>query len=86
MYRKLKGRMAENEIDQKCIREALGKSQTYITQRMTGRKPWTMDDVYILCNLLDISNGEISVFFPPKGEGTVVRQLSSATFKKQAAS
>lgn len=67
MFGKLKGRIAENEMDQRCIREAIGKSQTYVTQRMTGRKPWTMDDVYTLCDLLSIPTSDIPVFFPREG-------------------
>lgn len=68
MFCKLKGRIAENEMDQKCIREAIGKSQTYVTQRMTGRKPWTMDDVYTLCDLLNIQTSEIPLYFPREGK------------------
>lgn len=67
MFRKLKGRLAKNEIDQKYICQVLGRSQTYITQRMTGRKPWTMDDVYAMCDLLKIPTAEIAIYFPVAG-------------------
>lgn len=67
-YRKLKGRLAESDIDQKYICQTLGRSQTYISRRMTGKMPWTMDDVYGMCDLLQIPPDEIPVYFPRGGQ------------------
>ncbi len=67
MFKKLKTEMFAQDIDQKYLCEKLGKSQTYITQRMTGKKPWTMADVYIICDLLKIPYANIAVFFPNGG-------------------
>lgn len=75
MYRKLKGRLAESEIDQKYICHTLARSQTYITRRMTGIMPWTMDDVYAMCDLLQIPPEEIPIYFPRGGKDAPTRKL-----------
>ena len=68
MFKKLKGEMFANDIDQKYLCKELGKSKTYMTNRMTGRYPWCMDDVYKICDLLEITYDRISEYFPKDGK------------------
>ena len=68
MFKKLKTELFANDIDQKTLCKHLSKSQTYITQRMMGRKPFTLDDVYGMCNLLKIPYEQISLYFPNGGK------------------
>lgn len=65
MPRKLRALMVEKEVDQKYLCEQLGKSQSYITERITQKRPWSMDEVYTICALLGIQHDEIPVYFPP---------------------
>lgn len=66
MYRKLRARMFEFDITQEDLRKLFKKSYSYITPRMTGKTPWSMDDVYKLCGLLKIPYDEITLYFPPR--------------------
>jgi transcriptional regulator with XRE-family HTH domain len=67
VFRKLKALMFESDIDQKYLCKKLGKSQNYVTPRMMGRQPWSMEDVYIICDLLKIPYEQIPVYFPRGG-------------------
>ncbi len=67
MFKKLKTIMFANDVDQKRLQKELDRSQTYITARMMGRKPWSIEEIYKLCDLLEISYEQISVFFPRGG-------------------
>ena len=67
-YKKLKIEMAANDIDQRYLQKRLDRSQYYISDRMMGRRPWNMDDVYAICDLLHISYGLIPMYFPKGGE------------------
>lgn len=58
-----------NDIEQKEVREALGKSQTYITQRVMGRMPFTIDDAYIICDLAGVPHEDIPKYFPMSKKG-----------------
>ncbi|MFT9057087.1 MAG: helix-turn-helix transcriptional regulator [Ethanoligenens sp.] len=65
MPRKLRALMVEKDIDQKYLCKQLGKSQGYISARITCKKPWSMDEVYAICNLIGIRHEEIPTYFPP---------------------
>ena len=51
------------EIEQKEVCEAIGKSQSYLTPRVKGRLPFTLDDAYIICDLPDTPYSEIPIIF-----------------------
>lgn len=70
MFKKLKGCMFENDLTQKMLAEIIGRSETYITNRMTGHYPWTLDDVYDICKALGIPSEEICVYFPKGGRAS----------------
>ncbi|MBU5451405.1 helix-turn-helix domain-containing protein [Acetivibrio sp. MSJd-27] len=61
----VKKKMLDKRLINIDLQEALGKSQPYITGRMKGRECFSMDEIYILCELLDIPLNEISKYFPP---------------------
>lgn len=60
----LKKHLYGKEIEQKDLCKVLGRSQTYITQRITGRQPFNMDDVYQICDIAEIPYGNIPEYFP----------------------
>lgn len=63
-FRRLKVLMFEQDIDQKYLCGHMKKSQTYITNRMSGKQPFSMDDVYMLCDILKIQPNQIPDYFP----------------------
>lgn len=62
----LKKHLYAKEIEQKDLCKVLGRSQTYITQRITGRHPWTIDEIYQICDLAAIPYISITEYFPKK--------------------
>lgn len=54
------------EMTQEELGEKIGRSKTYVSFRMTGKREWELRDVYAICDVLDIDYSEISKYFPPK--------------------
>ena len=42
----------------------LGRSTVYVADRMKVRRPWELDEVYAMCELLEIPLDKIPEFFP----------------------
>lgn len=66
-YRKLRGLMYENQVLQQDIAVAINRDKRYVSDRMTGKRPFNMEDVYHICNLLEIPYDMIHIYFPPDG-------------------
>ena len=66
-FRKLQSLMFENDFTQTDIAKETGKSRSYISARFAGRHEWGLEDIYVICDLLDIPHTEISVYFPRGG-------------------
>ena len=56
--------LKEREIQSKDLIRLLGHGSKYLSDRMLERVPWSLSDVYILCDCLDIPWEEIPVYFP----------------------
>lgn len=63
-FKLLKIELAKADIEQRYLCELMERSQSYITQRMTGRQPWTMIDQYFLMDLLHIPYDQMHIYFP----------------------
>ena len=57
--------MAAKGVKYKDLEALLGRKNSYITARMAGRMPFTMDDVHILQQALAIPWEEVGEYFPP---------------------
>lgn len=66
-FKNLRMAIWENDMTIGELAERLDKSQTYITNRMTARFSFTMDDVYEICSILDIPLEKIPEYFPKNG-------------------
>ena len=71
-FKELKCLMVMQELRQEDLADITGKSRSYITSRMTGKSPWDMDDVYAICEAMDIDYADIPLYFPPQGR-TVIK-------------
>lgn len=67
LYRKLKGLIAENDYNQVRLAKQIGRSPSYIGERFRDEKPWSMEDVYTICDLLGIDYCQIPEYFPRNG-------------------
>lgn len=66
---KLRGLMYVAGMSHGELADALDRSGTYVSMRMTGKMPWDMDDVYKICDIFSIKPEEISVYFPRRERG-----------------
>lgn len=66
-YAKLRGRMAEMEITSEALANYIEKSRTYVSNRLTHRYSWSIDEVYKILDFLEIPQSEIFTYFPPNG-------------------
>ena len=66
-YKKLKGIMFANDVTWEELAGRIGRSRTYASTRATGKMPFDMDDVYNICDFLNIPYEEIHIYFPPGG-------------------
>jgi hypothetical protein len=66
-YQKLKMALKLEEMTYDSLKRMMGKKRNYLANRMTGRIPWNMDDVYWFCDNLNIPYEQISEYFPKKG-------------------
>ena len=59
--------MYENQVTQDELSAVIDKSYGYVSERMTGKKSFRMEDVYSICDYLEIPYSEIYIYFPPNG-------------------
>ena len=75
-FKELKCLLIMQDKQQSDLVRITGKSQGYITERMSGRRPFDMDDVYAICADLEIALSDIPKYFPPKGRSKAVKEAS----------
>ena len=68
LFRKLQGRLREYGITQKSLAKILKVSPTYIGNRLSGAQGFTIDHIYVICDLLEIPLTDIPIYFPPNGK------------------
>lgn len=61
--KKLRIRILEYYDTQRNFAEALGISQNLLTYRLQGRTLFRPDEIYKICQMLDISQEEIATYF-----------------------
>lgn len=69
-YAKLRGRMAELDVTGETLANYIGRSTTYVSNRMSRNSrgySWTVDEVYKILNFLEVPQSEIFTYFPPNG-------------------
>ena len=66
-HAKLRGAMVAADIDGRYLARKLKRGTAYISQRMTGKAPWMLDECYTILDLLRIPHGMLAEYFPPNG-------------------
>lgn len=46
------------------------KGKSYISERINGKKPWSIDEVYSICDWLGLPYAEIPRYFPKGGQNS----------------
>ena len=68
-YQLLKDKLSNREYIREDICALLGKTDGYVAPRMTGKRPFSIDDVYKLLDAAEVEykDSEIYKYFPPGG-------------------
>ena len=62
-HSKLKGRIVEKYGTQSAFAKAIGWSSSQISMRMKNQIQFDAEDIYLICNVLDIPGEEINDYF-----------------------
>ena len=66
MYKQLKTKLFSLDMGRQDVAKAIGKCAAYVSQRWTGQKPWSQDDMYSICDLAQIPYHELHIYFPKR--------------------
>ena len=72
----LRNRMYAMRATANYLSEKIGRSACYFSNRLNGKMPWDLADVYNLCDILRIPYDEIPKFFPRDGKRKDVKHDS----------
>lgn len=61
--RKIRGRMVELGVTQKKLAEIIGRSQTTVSQKLSGVRPMWLDEAESIAEALSIPNSEFGCYF-----------------------
>lgn len=67
MYNYLRGRLKQLDIDQSGLAIRMGLKQPAISKRLTGRTPWTVDEMYEVLEICKAKPDELHIYFPKGG-------------------
>lgn len=67
MYRYLSGRLRQLGISHGELARRLNLSQAAVSHRFTGKKPWSIEEMYFLLDLCGAADEELHTYFPRKG-------------------
>lgn len=66
-YRKLRGLLAEFGHTQEKLTVSTGKSESYVNERMTGRRDRSLVDCYNILDFYDVEHELLPIYFPKEG-------------------
>lgn len=62
-FSRLRFMLAENDIDNKFLADRLGKQPRYVSDRMTGKRSWTIEEAVLICDLCHIPLAKLPEYF-----------------------
>ena len=66
-YGKLRGKMREKGIKGYYLARKMDMTPQSVSQRMTGKTPWRMDEMYNILSMLGEPDSKLSEYFPRNG-------------------
>lgn len=82
--KKIRGLLLENDMIQLDLCLVLACGESYITERMTGKKPWSQDDMYRIMDHFRVSYERMHELFPPRERTEKVRYKKKTTSQRRA--
>jgi hypothetical protein len=70
MFNKLRGKLREFDIDQSYLAHKLKICPMSVSRKMTGKRPWTSDEMYAVMDLIQEPYEKLHEYFPKDGGAT----------------
>lgn len=67
LFRTLRAEMVKQNVTRDDLAKWLGCSKATLCANFTGRRSFSLQDVYIIMDKLNLPYSEISAYFPPNG-------------------
>lgn len=64
IYYELRKEMYAQHIRQEDIADRIGKCNSYVSERLSGLRDWTIADAWTIMEMMDIPVEKFHVFFP----------------------
>lgn len=65
---RLRAKFLEEDVDQKSLAGLLHIDPSTLSKKLMGYNPFTCDEMYMICDILHISDEELHIFFPRRQE------------------
>ena len=62
----LRKAMMEADMTQADLGERINRSAAYISERLLRKKPWTLDECYLILRVLQLDEAEFTKYFPKR--------------------
>lgn len=69
-HAKLRGALMALDIDGAYLARRLLRCPNYVSERMTGHKPWNIDECYRILDLIGAPHSALAEYFPPGGKAS----------------
>lgn len=76
MFRKLRGKLAELDIDQVYLSKKIGISRATVSTKMSGHSPWTLSEMYAVMDLIGEPYTLLHEYFPKGGGVTRTKRIA----------
>ena len=68
LFRELRARMMLNGDTQADLSRALLLGKTMISHKLTAKRPWTLEEMYVLLDRYQIPYDQMHIYFPKDGK------------------
>ena len=74
-YFELRCLIARNGYTNNSFSRALGVNKSTLSDKIGGKRPFTQDEIYKICDILKINYKDISTYFPPRATMTQRKKM-----------
>ena len=67
MFKLLRGKLRELGMDQEYIALKIGISRSWLSFKLTGKRTWTLTEMYAIMDLINEPDAKLNEYFPRGG-------------------
>jgi len=66
-YVALRAEMSKRDIRQVDLATKIGRKESYVSRRLTGKDPWSQGEQYVIMDWLRLPYDQMHIYFPKNG-------------------